>query len=154
VTGSAIHITIAGPFDCQKVRHPATQLLPIYCQYIYADFVSWDWRCNMHYYGRPICLPEVRTLQLKQLLPICCRYIYSNFASEVEGVLCIIIASPFILYPSTYLEKWSLLPIFYIIIMQKATLSVCIYPSTYLEKWSLLPIFYIKIPKKTSFLDV
>jgi hypothetical protein len=45
----------------------------------------------MYYLGRPICLPEVRTLQPKQLLPICCRYMYANFASW----RCIILAGPF-----------------------------------------------------------
>jgi hypothetical protein len=39
-TSQSLCIILAGPFDCQKVRHPATQLLPIRCQQKYDNFAS------------------------------------------------------------------------------------------------------------------
>jgi len=96
-----------------------------------------SWRCDRHYYGQSICLPEVRILQSKQLLPICCQYIYTNFTSEVGDVICIIVASLFISYPSTCLERWRLLAIFYIMITK----------SLHFQLHTWLPSFYV-LPTK------
>jgi len=52
---------------------------------------------------------------------------YADFVSVVGGALCIIMAGLFIPYLSTYLERWGLLPIFYIII-PKLPSSKSIYP--------------------------
>src|SRR6266542_2440765 len=61
-------------------------------------------RCDMHYYGRLICLPKVRTLQPKQLLPISYWYMYANFASEVGGAICIIMTGLFVCQKVRWVE--------------------------------------------------
>ena len=61
----------------------------------------------------PFVCQKCTPLQPKQLLPICCRYMYANFTSEVGDAIYIIVAGPFILYPSTYLGKYSFLTILY-----------------------------------------
>src|SRR6266498_3742074 len=75
-------------------------------------FCIQNWRCNLYYLNLAYLIARSAPFII-QLLPICCQYMYADFVSVVRGALCIIMASPFIPYPSTYLGKCSLLPILY-----------------------------------------
>ena len=51
------------------------------------------------------------------------QYVLPWPAHLIANILYSDYAEDFILYPNIYLERWGLLPIFYIIIMEKAPLS-------------------------------